>query len=116
MGLPAAPNAEDESMKVLPAILACLGLLLIVGMGPAADVEKAEKGVKSRDTRVFELRTYHAAPGKMEALNARFRDHTNKLFEKHGMTIIGFWNPAEADKADKTLVYILAYPSMESAY
>ena len=37
------------------------------------------------DTRVFELRTYYASPGKLDALHARFRDHTCKLFEKHGM-------------------------------
>ena len=43
------------------------------------------------DTRVFEMRTYYAAPGKLDALNARFRDHTCKLFEKHGMTNIGYW-------------------------
>jgi hypothetical protein len=73
------------------------------------------KGDKKVETRVFEMRTYYAAPGKMEALNARFRDHTCKLFEKHGMTIIGFWNPAETAEADKTLVYILAYPSKEAA-
>jgi hypothetical protein len=67
------------------------------------------------DTRVFELRTYHANPGKMAALHARFRDHTIKLFEKHGMTVIGFWGPIDKDKAEETLVYILAYPSKEAA-
>ena len=49
--------------------------------------------------RVFELRTYTAAPGKLENLNARFRDHTVKLFEKHGMTNIGYWNPIEGQPA-----------------
>jgi hypothetical protein len=47
------------------------------------------------DTRVFELRTYTAKPGKIDALHARFRDHTVKLFEKHHMTVIGFWRPAD---------------------
>jgi hypothetical protein len=73
------------------------------------------KGEKKMDTRVFELRTYHAASGKMEALNNRFRDHTCELFKKHGMTIIGFWNPSEAKDADKTLIYLLAFPSQEAA-
>ena len=67
------------------------------------------------DARVFELRTYHANPGKMAALHARFRDHTCKLFEKHGMTVIGFWSPIDKEKAEETLVYILAYPSKEAA-
>ena len=67
------------------------------------------------DTRVFEMRTYTAADGKLDALHARFRDHTNKLFAKHGMQIIGFWTPSEGDKKSNTLVYILAYPSRDAA-
>ena len=59
------------------------------------------------DTRVFELRTYYAAPGKLEALHARFRDHTCKLFEKHGMTNIGYWSPIDEKQAETKLVYIL---------
>ena len=63
------------------------------------------------ESRCFELRTYTAAPGKLEALHARFRDHTNALFKKHGMTLVGYWVPKDKDKgADNTLVYILAYP------
>lgn len=65
--------------------------------------------------RVFELRTYTAAPGKFEALKTRFRDHTTRLFEKHGMTNIGYWIPLDGPKAENTLVYILAYPSREAA-
>jgi hypothetical protein len=76
----------------------------------------AEEPAKSAgDTRVFELRTYYAEPGKMKALNARFRDHTCKLFEKHGMTLIGFWNPIDKEKSEEVLVYILAFPSKEAA-
>jgi NIPSNAP len=67
------------------------------------------------DTRIFELRTYYAAPGKMEALHARFRDHTRKLFMKHNMTIIGFWSPTDAELAKRQLVYLLAFPSQEAA-
>ena len=52
------------------------------------------------DTRVFELRTYTAKPGKIDALHARFRDHTFKLFEKHHMTVIGFWKPTDARLTD----------------
>jgi hypothetical protein len=70
---------------------------------------------KPTDTRVFELRTYHVNEGKMKALHARFRDHTCKLFEKHGMTIIGFWSPIDKEKSEEVLVYILAYPSKEAA-
>jgi len=70
----------------------------------------------ARDSRCFELRTYVAAPGKFEALHARFRDHTNKLFVKHGMEIVGYWVPADADKgATNTLVYLLAHKSRDAA-
>jgi hypothetical protein len=64
---------------------------------------------------VFELRTYYPHPGKMEALHARFRDHTCKLFEKHGMTIVGFWVPEARDQAEAKLVYMLAFPSRDAA-
>jgi hypothetical protein len=70
----------------------------------------------AKDSRCFEMRTYYAAPGKLEALNARFRDHTCALFKKHGIEIVGFWIPTDADKgADNTLVYILAHKSRETA-
>ena len=64
------------------------------------------------DSRCFELRTYTAAPGKLQALHARFRDHTNALFAKHGMAMVGYWVPSDEDKgAANTLIYVLAYPS-----
>jgi hypothetical protein len=82
----------------------------------AASEEKGDKPeAKKVDTRVFELRTYYAEPGKMKALHARFRDHTNKLFAKHGMTIVGFWVPTDPKEAEEKLVYILAFPSREAA-
>ena len=65
--------------------------------------------------RVFELRTYTTHEGKLEALQTRFRDHTTKLFAKHGMTNVGYWTPAEGPLAQNTLIYILAYPSREAA-
>lgn len=67
---------------------------------------------QSRDTRYFELRIYHAATGKLDALITRFSDHTTKLFEKHGMQNIGYWVPVNNEK--NTLYYILAYPSKEA--
>ncbi len=66
-------------------------------------------------TRVFEMRTYYAHPGKMKALHERFRKHTCKLFEKHGMTLIGFWSPQDVKQAEEKMVYILAFPSKQAA-
>jgi hypothetical protein len=65
--------------------------------------------------RVFELRTYTANEGKLETLQARFRNHTTELFKKHGMTNIGYWSPKDAPLSQNTLIYILAYPSREAA-
>jgi hypothetical protein len=66
--------------------------------------------------RVFELRTYTAAPGKLDALNARFRDHTIALFKKHGMEVVGFWEPLDKEAgAGEKLVYVLAFPSRAAA-
>jgi hypothetical protein len=67
---------------------------------------------QDKDSRVYELRIYTAAPGKLEDLNARFRNHTTKLFEKHGMTNVGYWMPI--DNPDNKLIYILSYPSREA--
>lgn len=65
--------------------------------------------------RVFELRTYHCYEGKLPDLLARFRNHTVQIFEKHGMTSIGYWVPQDAPASQDTLIYILAHPSREAA-
>jgi hypothetical protein len=65
--------------------------------------------------RVFELRVYTANEGKLEALLARFRDHTTRIFEKHGMTNIGYWTAVDAPRSQNTLIYLLAHPSREEA-
>ena len=64
------------------------------------------------DTRVFEMRTYYAPEGKLDELHARFRSHTTKLFEKHGITNIGYWVPLE--NPEHKLIYVLASPSREA--
>ena len=66
-------------------------------------------------TRVFEMRTYTAHPGKLADLQARFRDHTVRLFEKHGMTNVGYWVPQDAPRKDNTLIYIVSHESREAA-
>jgi hypothetical protein len=65
--------------------------------------------------RVFELRIYTTYEGKYDDLLARFRDHTTKIFEKHGMTNIAYWNPTDPPKKGKELYYVLAFPSREAA-
>jgi len=65
-----------------------------------------------QETRFFELRTYYAAPGKLPDLQARFRDHTLKIFEKHGMANMGYWVPET--NQEQQLIYLLAYPSRDA--
>ena len=85
---PAAPRAPAPSP-------AC-------GPGQPASSKSVDK-----QSRCFEMRTYTVREGSsIELLHSRFRDHTSALFRKHGMTIVGYWQPV--DKPN-TLVYILAY-------
>jgi hypothetical protein len=81
-------------------------LLLTTMLAASPPAFAAEK-----DTRCFEMRTYYAAEGKLDPLLARFRDHTVKLFEKHGIANVGYWVPIE--NKDQKLVYVIAFPSRE---
>ncbi len=65
--------------------------------------------------RVFELRTYTAPDGKLPLLQRRFRDHTIRIFEKHGMKSVGYWVPQDAPARDNTLIYVIAHASREAA-
>ena len=66
-------------------------------------------------TEVFELRVYHAASGKLAELLARFRDHTDKIFARHGMKSVAYWTPVDDPEKSNTLIYILRHPSREAA-
>lgn len=73
-------------------------------------------GAAFAENRVFELRVYTANEGKLEALKARFRDHTTAIFKKHHMDVVGYWSPQSSDpKSKDTFIYILAHPSREAA-
>lgn len=92
---------------MLNRMLVAVSLLLLI---PAVSLAADPAPAAGEGGRYFELRKYYAMPGKLADLDARFRNHTCRLFEKHGMEIIGFWRPTEGPDADRTLVYILAYP------
>ena len=64
---------------------------------------------------VYELRLYHAKEGKLDALKARFGDHTDALFQKHGMKSIGYWQPEDAPSSQNLFIYILEHPSRAEA-
>ena len=91
-------------LRIFIVSLLSLGVSFSAGSLAAAD-KKAD--------RFFELRTYTTSPGKLDDLHKRFREHTNRIFKKHGMELVGYWTPTEKGKED-TLVYMLAYPSKEA--
>ena len=95
--------------------LSWAGLLGLCAVGLICYAEALQREEKRKWTIVSSnCELTMPLPGKMADLHARFRDHTCKLFEKHGMTIIGFWSPDKAEDADKKLIYILAFPSKEA--
>jgi len=71
--------------------------------------------VRADSNRVFELRVYHTVPGKLPALESRFRDTASKLLAKHDLKAVGYWVPEDAPARDNTFIYILAHPSREEA-
>lgn len=92
-----------------PVLFACLALATTAA--PAF----AQHAALDPQTAVYELRIYYPAPGKLAALNARFREHTLKLFEKHGMRNVAYWNEQPTkDAPEGRVVYVLAYPSREA--
>ena len=91
------------------ALLACLAVAVAAVPAP---VQQAPLQARAA---VYELRTYYPAAGKLEALNARFREHTTKLFEKHGMRNVAYWNEQPTkDAPEGRLIYVLAFPSREA--
>jgi hypothetical protein len=93
------------------AVFATVLSLQLVAADPQDAAAPAAAKASVGKGRFFEMRTYTAAEGKIDDLDARFRDHTNKLFQKHGIDLVGYWHPV--DKKD-VLVYILAYPSRDA--
>lgn len=92
-----------------PVLFASLALAAIAVPGSAQDT-----ALDPREA-LYELRIYHAQPGKLDALNARFREHTLAIFEKHGMRNVAYWieQPNEA-APDGKVIYVLAFPNREA--
>ena len=87
-----------------------------LAMGFAAGSWNAAAAVQAQGAgKVYELRTYTAPDGKLPNLQARFRDHTMRIFNKHGMKSVGYWVPQDAPAKDNTLIYIISHDSREAA-
>lgn len=92
--------------KVLSALL----ILSVFLVACSSSKKNATMVTKLKPSPVYEMRTYYAAPGKLNDLGSRFRNNTTRIFEKHGMTNVGYWIPVE--NPDNKLIYVLSYPSM----
>ncbi len=91
--------------KSILTLLTAAGVFL-AGFASTADAAQ---------NRVYELRTYTAVDGKLDQLLARFRNHTVKLFEKHGMKNIGYWIPQDDPLKKNTLIYVISHESRQQA-
>ncbi|MCX6609329.1 MAG: NIPSNAP family protein [Acidobacteria bacterium] len=90
-------------------ILLAAGICGVFGLGYVSGAGAASKN------HVFELRTYTTPDGKLDDLNARFRNHTLKIFEKHGMKNVVYGVPAEGPTSKNTLIYLLQHDSRDAA-
>ena len=72
-----------------------LALVWLLGFGIATGAAAQAPLSTAAGAKVYEMRTYYAAPGKLEALHARFRNHTIEIFKKHGMGVLAFWVPVD---------------------
>ena len=98
---------KHQASKDLTVAASILTLILGFGLSISAQAEENDK--------VFELRTYTSAPGKLDDLQSRFRDHTTRIFAKHGMKVIAYWTPTDPEKANDTLIYVLEHASQVAA-
>jgi hypothetical protein len=88
-------------------------LLLLAGFAAGALTQHTLTAQTA--ARVFELRTYTAPDGKLGDLHARFRNHTLRIFEKHGMNNVIYLAPIDAPASQNQLVYLLAHKSRDAA-
>ena len=89
--------------------------LLIAGLVLGASLQGLRAADAPAAGRVFEIRTYHTFPGRLDALNKRFREHTLKMFEKHGMTNVAYFTPQDSPARESTLIYVISHPSRAAA-
>ena len=91
----------------LLAVLCGAALMLAIVRLPASSPQPPH--------HVYELRLYHVKEGKMDALKARFGDHTDVIFKRHNMKSIGYWSPEDAPDSQNLFIYILEHPSRQEA-
>jgi hypothetical protein len=96
-------------------LLQSIPSLLFLGETASAKLQDRPASSRPTTTSVYELRVYHTYPGKLDDLLTRFRDHTMRLFEKHGMRNIAYWTPTDDPLKGNALFYVIAHPSRDAA-
>jgi hypothetical protein len=122
LGNPAS-SARIATMK-RRTLLQSIPVLALLGKAASADRQDQNKdnkdkekknGSASASTSVYELRVYHTYEGKLDDLLTRFRDHTMRIFEKHGIKNVAYWTPTDDPLKGRTLFYVVAHPSRDAA-
>jgi hypothetical protein len=109
-------QSGGQEVQKKPWLLVTLStLIFLAGFALGSIVQGGEVVRAQAGKRVFEIRTYTAPEGKLDALHARFRDHTLRIFEKHGMTNIAYFKPQDPPLSQNTLIYVVAHASREAA-
>ena len=99
-----------------PRVMLAVSMLLFgAGFVLGGVIQPWETAHAQSGDRVFELRTYTTPEGKLPNLEARFRDHTMRIFQKHGMSNVAYWTPTDTPASENTLIYVIAHPSREAA-
>jgi len=115
---PRALKLTAKSINRLAATIPAVKRRTLLQVIPVAAIIPASLWAAAQTDNVagvFELRVYHAAPGKLGDLEARFRDHTMKLFDRHAIRSVAYWTPLDGPEKNNTLIYILQHPSREAA-
>jgi hypothetical protein len=81
----------------------------------AGNVSQSWSVARAQSQRVFEVRTYTTAEGKLQDLHKRFRDHTMRIFKKHGMESVIYLAPQDAPLKDNTLIYVISHANRDQA-
>jgi hypothetical protein len=81
----------------------------------AGNVSQSWSVARAQSQRVFEVRTYTTAEGKLQDLHRRFRDHTMRIFKKHGMESVIYLAPQDAPLKDNTLIYVISHANRDQA-
>ncbi|MBI3865655.1 MAG: NIPSNAP family protein [Planctomycetia bacterium] len=99
--------SRKSSMVLCGLLCGAVGVLSYSAGYSRAEIQK--------ESRLYELRTYTTEPGRLPALNARFKNHTMRLFEKHGMKNVMYWIPTDEKLKDNTLIYVVSHANMDAA-